>query len=535
MTLRPRTAARSATHDVAAALRGRIANGELRPGMRLPSERALAARLHVSRVTVVRALTRLRLEGLVVTRHGSGTFVAATDRLLDTIAANPAGAPHPGAGGADALDLRWATTAGPADLVPLVQAAVHDALPMALRGDGATGESIGTVTELLAQHLTRSGLTTRPDQLALTAGAMTGLGLVLDVAGPAGGLAVTETPTYPGALRVLAQRHRRTRGWPAGAADWDPGYLARLVHARSPGVLYVQPDGHNPTGATMPAPARETIGRTAAAAGWLVVADETMRPLYLAGDTAASLAAANGRVIVVSSLSKTVWGGLHLGWVRAPAATTRHLRSAAAAMGAGPSALDQITAAHLLPSLDSVIERRRRLLAENLQHLEQRLRGIGRAGLRWHSPAGGVTLWLDLHPRSSHEVVRECARLGVLLEPASTYAADGRDDRHLRIPFTAPPPTLGRVADVLAKALLRPGRCSGQGAADLSGQRIGRHSGRGFQRNRRTAMMAPTTPHAASTARWRQSAPVCPANGPVSAWLNGRTGSQPAIRLSISE
>ena len=441
------------THEVAATLRGRIAHGEFRPGMRLPSERALAARLGVSRVTVVRALTRLRLEGLVVTRHGSGTFVATTDRLLDTIASHPALPSRPGEGAADLLDLRWATTAGPADLVQVVRAACHDALPTALHGDGTTGAGLDALTERLAHYLTRSGLATRPGQLTLTSGAMTGLRLVLDVAGPPGGLAVTETPSYPGALRMLAQQKRRTLGWPAGAADWDCGYLARLLRAGSPGVLYVQPDGHNPTGATMPPSTRETIGRIAAAAGWLVVADETMRPLHLAGDPVASLAAADHRVIVVSSLSKTVWGGLHLGWIRAPAGLTRQLRNAAAAMGAGPSALDQITAAQLLPSLDPVIQRRRRLLTENLQHLEHRLHGIGQARLRWHSPAGGITLWLDLHPRSSHEVVRECARLGVLLEPASTYAVDGRDDRHLRIPFTVPPPTLDRVADALTQVL----------------------------------------------------------------------------------
>jgi DNA-binding transcriptional MocR family regulator len=443
--------------------------------MRLPSERALAAQLSVSRVTVVRALTRLRLEGLVVTRHGSGTFVAATDRLVDTIAAR---SPHPGPAGPDALDLRWATTAGPADLVQAVLAAVHAGLPAALHSDGTngtagastTGESQNTLTELLAHHLTRTGLPTRPDQLTLTSGAMTGLSLVLDVAAPPGGVTVTETPTYPGALRILSQRNRRVRGWPAGRDGWDPGYLARLMRQGPPGVLYVQPDGHNPTGATMPPATRETLGRTAAAAGWLVVTDETMRPLHLAQAATAtettpetaSLAATNHHVIAVSSLSKTVWGGLHLGWIRAPAAATRHLRNAADATGAGPSALDQITTAHLLPELEVIIGRRARLLTENLQHLDHhlqhldhRLRGLGHPGLRWHRPAAGVTLWLDLHPRSSHEVVRDCARRGVLLEPASTFAVDGHDDRHLRIPFTAPPATLDRVADALSQALER--------------------------------------------------------------------------------
>ena len=43
--------------------------------------------------------------------------------------------------------------------------------------------------------------------------------------------------------------------------------------------------------------------------------------------------------------------------------------------------------------------------------------------------------------------------MGVLLEPASTYAVDGRDDRHLRIPFTVPPLALDRVADALTQVL----------------------------------------------------------------------------------
>jgi DNA-binding transcriptional MocR family regulator len=458
----------SVTHEVAAALRGRITHGELRPGLRLPSERALAQQLGVSRVTVVRALTRLRLEGLVVTRHGSGTFVAATDRLVDTIAAR---SPRPGPHGPDVLDLRWATTAGPADLIPAVQAAIHDALPAALLGDGTNSDDTDSddgnspLTELLARRLTSTGLPTRPDQLTLTSGAMTGLGLVLDVASPPGGRTITETPTYPGALRLLSQRKRRVQSWPAGPEGWDPGQLGRLLRTGPPGVLYVQPDGHNPTGATMAPEIRAATTRIAAAAGWLTVADETMRPLHLTQATPASLATtgatteatteatAGHRVITVSSLSKTVWGGLHLGWIRAPAATTRQLRTAADATGAGPSALDQITAARLLPDLDAIIERRATLLAENLKHLEHRLAGISHRGLRWHRPTAGVTLWLDLHPRSSHEVVLDCARRGVLLEPASTFAVDERDDRHLRIPFTAPPATLDRVADALSQAL----------------------------------------------------------------------------------
>jgi DNA-binding transcriptional MocR family regulator len=446
-------AATSLTRETAAVLRGLIAAGQIRPGERLPSERALAARLKVSRVTVVRALARLRLEGIVVTRHGSGSYVATTDRLLDTVAPLPARPEGPAAVAPDALDIRWATTAGPAELNQLAIDALHDAMPAALRGDGGAGETADEVTERLADYLTRSGLRTRASQLTLTAGAMVGFGLVLDVAGPPARLAVTDTPTYPAALRVLARRNYRIRGWPAGPAHWHPERLASLLRSGGPGVLYLQPDGHNPTGATLPPGTREAVLSATRAAGWLTVADETMRPLYLTTAPARSLAARDSRVIVIGSLSKTVWGGLHLGWIRADAATTSRLRTAAAAVGAGPSALDQITAARLFPSLDVISERRARLLAANLQHLESRLRSISRTEVSWHTPTGGITIWLDLYACSSSQVVRQCARLGLLLEPASTYTVGGRDDQHIRIPFTLPPAALDRVADVLSRAL----------------------------------------------------------------------------------
>jgi DNA-binding transcriptional MocR family regulator len=354
---------------------------------------------------------------------------------------------------ADALDLRWATTAGPAELIQVATDAMRYALPAALRGDGEIGETLDELAGLLADYLSRCGLPTRADQLTVTSGAMTGLGLVLDAAGPAGRLAVTDTPTYPGALHVLARRNYRVRGWPAGPAQWDPARMSTLLRKSGPGVLYLQPDGHNPTGATMPSATRDTLVRAAASAGWLTIADETMRPLHLAQERPPSLAAYDSNVIVIASLSKTVWGGLHLGWIRATTAITRRLRAAARASGTGPSALDQITAARLLPSLDMITARRASLLAANLQHLEQRLGAISPAEIGWHTPSAGITAWLDLRARSSHQVVHDCARLGVLLEPASTYTVGGRDDRHLRIPFTLPPHALDRVADVLSRVL----------------------------------------------------------------------------------
>jgi GntR family transcriptional regulator len=64
--------------QVAAEIRRAIAEGEARPGERLPPARDLAAVLRVNRNTVLRALRQLRHEGLLEFRRGRGITVAAT-------------------------------------------------------------------------------------------------------------------------------------------------------------------------------------------------------------------------------------------------------------------------------------------------------------------------------------------------------------------------------------------------------------------------------------------------------------------------
>ncbi len=59
-----------------------IISGELKENESLPSVRALSGKLKISALTVKKAYDHLEEEGFVVTVHGKGTFVAATDRQL---------------------------------------------------------------------------------------------------------------------------------------------------------------------------------------------------------------------------------------------------------------------------------------------------------------------------------------------------------------------------------------------------------------------------------------------------------------------
>ena len=62
---------------VAERLAGEIRSGAFAPGERLPSERELARRLEVGRASVREAIAALQVQGVIETRPGSGSFVAA--------------------------------------------------------------------------------------------------------------------------------------------------------------------------------------------------------------------------------------------------------------------------------------------------------------------------------------------------------------------------------------------------------------------------------------------------------------------------
>jgi DNA-binding FadR family transcriptional regulator len=93
--------------QIAQRLEADIAAGRLTPGERLPSERELAQRLEVGRSSVREAIGALQLSGIVETRPGSGSFVAADAPAL-LLARDGAGLAHHDASPFALLDAREA-------------------------------------------------------------------------------------------------------------------------------------------------------------------------------------------------------------------------------------------------------------------------------------------------------------------------------------------------------------------------------------------------------------------------------------------
>ena len=434
------------TEQVAALVERHIDRGELSVGSVLPSERELARRLGVSRVTVVRALGLLRSRGVVVTRHGSGSVVAPRDRLLDPVApAKPGGADGP------QLDLRFGTTAAPHEVAEAAARVAREALRAAMAGDGPPAGGSPSLRAALAQRLTDEGVPTLPSQLTLTSGAAAGLDLVLQALKPGPGVALTESPTYPTAIACLRSHRLDVTGWPAGPTAWDTDQLAHLLRRSRPKVMYAQPDNHNPTGHSIPSARRPEIVELLRRSGVSLICDETLRPLWFSESPQPAALSGQRGVISLGSLSKTVWGGLRVGWVRAPRELTRRLHRLPAASFLAPSAFDELLAAEILSDLAAIVDRRRRILRANLETLRSAIDRV--SDVAWHPPSGGMTAWLQLTDADAAGVVSAADRLGLLLTPGALFTPDSFDRRHLRIPFTPSPAQLVSAIGLLERAI----------------------------------------------------------------------------------
>jgi DNA-binding transcriptional MocR family regulator len=238
-------------------------------------------------------------------------------------------------------------------------------------------------------------------------------------------------------------------GWAAGI--WDTDQLVHLCRRHKPKVIYLQADNHNPMGLSLPADRRAAVVEIARRYDAVLISDETLRPLWLSNGDQPDPLSRYPRTVSVGSLSKTVWGGLRVGWVRTGRQLRRRINTSAQLSITSPSALDDLLAQAILDRLDRVIARRKARLRTNLAALETGLKTLD--GVAWPTPTGGMTLWLELTELRSRKVLETARELGLLLGAGDLFTPDGTDRRHIRIPFTAPPDTLRLVVARLGQAL----------------------------------------------------------------------------------
>lgn len=419
---------------LAAALRELIGDGRIGYGTRLPSERDLTAALGVSRTTVTRAYAVLRDSGYAEARHGSGTFTRlpggatrAHDRAL-----------WPTDVSAGVIDLVCAATTAPPGIAAAYAEAAA-ALPAHLGNHGYYPAGMPDLQAAIAASYDERGLATSPDQIIVTVGALAASAVVGSaLAGPRDRVLV-ESPTYPNAVQALRTGGGRVVTIPLDPEGWDLDAIGGVLAKRSPRLVHVMPDHHNPTGLVMADKERAAYARLLARHGATAVVDEAHHTIRLDGAPAQRPFASYAKdAVTVGSASKSVWGGLRLGWIRAPHGLVDRLTRARVGLDLGAPVFEQLVLTRLLTGdFDAVLDAHRQRLREQRDAL---IAALGKELPDWtfRKPAGGMALWCRLPHAGATALSVEAERHGVLLAPGPSFAPEGGLDRYLRLPFTVP-------------------------------------------------------------------------------------------------
>ncbi|WP_328593164.1 aminotransferase-like domain-containing protein [Lentzea tibetensis] len=446
---------------LAAALTKAMRAGDLPHGERLPSERDLARMLQVSRATVVAAYDELRSAGMVDSRRGSGTRVTteAPKRRPGADGRVPGGratsifqrlVDGPG----ELISLAFAVEPAAPELADVVRELVDEELPELLADVGYHPRGFPPLRETISAYYKEMQLPTVPDQVLVTTGAQQALGLVGQMYLRPGSTVVVESPSWPGCLDVFRAAGAKMISVPLDDEGISADGLAQAFGEHRPALLYVMPTFHNPTGTLMSAHRRSRVAEIAARHEVPVLEDNA----YTSSDSAcvppiAAFAPPGAEVLTVGSLAKAVWGGLRIGWVRAPGEITERLARYKVRADLASPVLDQALAARVLPRLDEIADGRAAVMNARLDLLCDLLTEH-LPDWRWRRPDGGSALWTELPDTDARVFAQLALRQGVEVVPGAVNDPTGGHDNHIRLPFTFPEETLTELVRRLHRAWL---------------------------------------------------------------------------------
>jgi DNA-binding transcriptional MocR family regulator len=436
-----------------------VLDGRIPIGTRLPAERDLAGRLQLSRTTVAAAYRQLREAGFVDSVRGSGSVARLPGRTL----------PLPAAGGEGMLDFTKASLPA-ASTLPAAARAAAEELPRFLSDPGYDPVGLPHLRAEIAERYTRRGLPTEPDQIVVTVGAQQAIALIARTFLQRGDRVVVEVPTYPHAIEAIRLAGARLVPITVTAPEegptrlgeqpdgWDADAIEQTFRRANPALAYLIPDFHNPTGASMNPETRRRVLAAAAGHGAIVVADETTAELdidrlgeYLPLPRYADPAAPSAPIIMIGSASKTLWGGLRIGWIRAERAHIQRLVAAKPATDLGTPILEQLVVAQLLPQAGAIVEERREQLRTGRETVR---RLVAETFPEWSMPVqhGGLTAWVGIGAPVSSALALAARSHGLLIAAGPRFGIDGAFERFLRIPITYTPAEYDRAFAALSAA-----------------------------------------------------------------------------------
>jgi 2-aminoadipate transaminase len=309
--------------------------------------------------------------------------------------------------------------------------------------------------DAIAEIMAGRGVPTAPERLLISTGSQQGLDLVARVLLDPGDVVLVELPTYTGAITAFRNVQAQMVGVPQEADGIDLAALdatwERLSReGKRIRFVYVVPNFQNPTGLLIGLQKRRAILEWAERRNILIVEDDPYRELYFT-DSATEPDVRpikaddrDGRVVYLSSFSKTLAPGYRVAWIDAPAPLAAKLEIAKQAADLCTGGFDQRVIyescrrgvlAKQLPILRAHYQHKRDVMVAALK--EQ----LGTT-VSWPDPRGGFFLWATLPEGiDSDAMIGRAVENGVIYVAGDAFFVDGRSGRNtIRLSFSAPTP-----------------------------------------------------------------------------------------------
>lgn len=437
--------------QLAEQIRDRVRGGGLAAGARLPSSRAVADAIGVSRAVAGAAYDQLVAEGWLETRQGAGTFV----RRVEVPGNRPVPArPLPGARARDAISLRagepWTPTRPSAAWRRAWREVAHAAPP----GTYPDPRGLPELRTAVAEQLSRTrGLPCSPDRLMITSGTTHGLGLLLRALRRPEAVLAVEDPGYRAAAATA-----EWSGWgvwdvPVDSEGLDTAFLAGApANVRA---VYATPSHQYPLGVLMPIQRRLDLLAWARERDAYVIEDDydsefryDVAPLPTLADLDRE------RVVYLGTVSKTLGAGIRMGWLVAPPALVEAVAQAREVLHDFPPWPIQRAMLSLLRDgeWDRSVRAARRRYAQRDRLIERRLAAFGElCGV-----GGGIHTTLRLEPRVAAAVSADAASNGVDVPTLTECTRSRTEIGGLLIGYgTATDAQFDRAMDLLVAGLAR--------------------------------------------------------------------------------
>lgn len=408
---------------LALAIKDGIEKGDLVSGQRLPTHRSLAEMLSVTVGTVTRGYAEAERRDLITARMGSGTFIRGEVASVSDFFI-PAGEQ---AGLID-LSLSFAPSCGEEKALSETLSELSqqpESLKALLRYQAESG--MPRFRQAVVRWLEYCGVSVDEEAVLICCGGQNAINIALQAVTRPGDRVLAEGVTYPGFLGALKQQHLLVAGVPLDEKGIIPEQLDSFCSQYQPTALYCNPTLQNPTTVTVSRERRLDLLAVAEKHDLLILEDEVQAGLK--ENRPESLYVMNpDRVIHIGSFSKTLAGGLRVGYILCP---KRYMPRARTALRSSfwmvPPLMAEIATSWIISGrAERLLKLRRAEIARRYEHVRRVFRGFDYNG----DPAA-YNIWLRLpEPWRSDEFARQLERNGVLVKPSGTFVAGRYQAEH---------------------------------------------------------------------------------------------------------